>query len=109
VADVNEVIEWLGCLVTKQHKCKGCPYNPRPGMTWPYGCIKGQADIVEEARTLLEKLGGFKTYFDHLYGQGLEIANWHMNGDTEPFDNFYEAASEERIQPHGHRKGEQAK
>lgn len=37
----------------------------------------------------------FKSYFDPLYGCGLEIQNWHMNGDTEPFDNFYEEAIEE--------------
>jgi hypothetical protein len=24
------------------------------------------------------------------YGTGLEVANWHMNGTTEPFDNFIE-------------------
>ena len=34
----------------------------------------------------------FKEYFDELYGTGLEVANWHENGDTEPFDNFYDAA-----------------
>ena len=34
----------------------------------------------------------FKKYFDELYGQGLEIANWHQNGDLEPFDNFYDSA-----------------
>lgn len=36
----------------------------------------------------------FKEYFDSLYGQGLEIANWHMNGELEPFDNFYDSALE---------------
>ena len=40
----------------------------------------------------LEKLVAFKEYFDALYGQGLQIANWHMNGDLEPFDSFYEEA-----------------
>lgn len=34
----------------------------------------------------------FKEYFDELYGEGLEIANWHLNGDLEPFDNFYDSA-----------------
>lgn len=34
----------------------------------------------------------FKKYFDELYGEGLEVANWHLNGDLEPFDNFYENA-----------------
>ena len=37
----------------------------------------------------------FKEYFDSLYGQGLAIANWHLNGELEPFDNFYESALEE--------------
>lgn len=34
----------------------------------------------------------FKEYFDKLYGQGLEVANWHLNGDLEPFDSFYDSA-----------------
>ena len=36
----------------------------------------------------------FKQYFDELYGKGLEIANWHLNGELEPFDTFYESACE---------------
>lgn len=43
---------------------------------------------VEECR----KAKRFKEYFDELYGIGLEVANWHQNGNTEPFDNFYDAA-----------------
>ena len=34
----------------------------------------------------------FKSYFDELYGIGLEVANWHQNGDLISFDGFYEAA-----------------
>ena len=34
----------------------------------------------------------FKGYFDELYGIGLEVANWHQNGDLISFDGFYEAA-----------------
>ena len=33
-----------------------------------------------------------KKKFDDLYGTGLNIANWHMNGSLEPFDTFYEEA-----------------
>jgi hypothetical protein len=29
-----------------------------------------------------------------MYGKGLDIANWHLNGALEPFDNFYESACE---------------
>ncbi|MBQ9719324.1 MAG: hypothetical protein IJV64_01375 [Oscillospiraceae bacterium] len=38
----------------------------------------------------------FKAYFDTLYGQGREITNWHQNGETEPFDNFYDSAVSQR-------------
>ena len=41
----------------------------------------------------IETLKAFKAYFDDMYGKGLEAANWHMNGNLEPFDNFYEKAS----------------
>ena len=34
----------------------------------------------------------FKDFFTELYGEGLEVANWHRNGDTEPFDSFYDWA-----------------
>ena len=40
------------------------------------------------------QLTAFKEYFKELYGQGLEVANWHQNGELEPFDNFYESAIE---------------
>lgn len=42
----------------------------------------------------IERLHRFKEYFDELYGQGLEVANWHLNGNTEPFDSFYDSAVE---------------
>ena len=42
----------------------------------------------------VEELSKFKKYFDELYGQGLEIANWHENGELESFDSFYENAVE---------------
>ena len=42
----------------------------------------------------MKELSAFKEYFDGLYGQGLQVANWHMNGAHEPFDSFYESAVE---------------
>lgn len=36
----------------------------------------------------------FKKYFMELYGEGLEVANWHQNGDLEPLDNFIDEAFE---------------
>ena len=37
----------------------------------------------------------FYEYFAALYGTGLEIVNWHFNGNAEPFDNFFDAAVNE--------------
>ena len=56
-----------------------------------------EADMWEQYRALgtveeLKEVLNFKKYFDALYGEGLEIANWHKNGDLEPFDSFYESA-----------------
>lgn len=64
-----------------------------------YGGFNGkQAMIkaVEQASILACEAMKFKEYFDELYGEGLEVANWHLNGELEPFDNFYESALEDR-------------
>lgn len=50
---------------------------------------------IDRLRTENARLQKFKLYFDNLYGKGLDIANWHQNGDLEPFDNFYDSAIEE--------------
>ncbi len=55
----------------------------------------GSARTIEDAIALLKSLSAFKEYFDGLYGQGLDVANYHLNGATEPFDNFYDSAMEE--------------
>lgn len=47
---------------------------------------------------LEKEFAGLKRFYDYwaeLYGTGLEIANWHLNGDTEPFDNFFDSAEQE--------------
>lgn len=54
-----------------------------------------ESELKEVRHAVLEAIR-FKMYFDKLYGQGLEIANWHLNGALEPFDNFYEAAIDNR-------------
>lgn len=54
-------------------------------------------EVIVTAKELAEeneKLKAFKGYFDGLYGKGLEVANWHLNGALEPFDNFYESAQD---------------
>ena len=46
---------------------------------------------VQEKR--MQELERFKKYFDEMYGIGLEVAEWHQNGDLELFDNFYGGCS----------------
>ena len=50
--------------------------------------------LTVEAFKIAIKALEFKDYFDDLYGKGLEIANWHLNGELEPFDSFYESAND---------------
>ena len=54
----------------------------------------GGIDVAEVKKCTytLEQLQQFKEYFDSLYGDGLEVANWHLNGAMESFDTFYESA-----------------
>ena len=46
---------------------------------------------------ILTILKAFKSYFDELYGKGLDVANRHLNSALEPFDNFYESALQEQV------------
>lgn len=58
-------------------------------------------NIIESLRNYekeYKRLKVFYNYFSELYGQGLEVANWHLNGDLEPFDEFYEHAEYEMNQ-----------
>ena len=42
----------------------------------------------------LQSAVNFKNYFMELYGEGLEVANWHKNGDLEPLATFIDSALE---------------
>ena len=50
-------------------------------------------DICKASDTIKTFLE-FYEYWSSLYGQGLEIMNWHQNGEPESFDNFYESAAQ---------------
>jgi hypothetical protein len=54
-------------------------------------------DRALKAEAEIERLEAFKSYFDELYGKGLDIANWHENGNLEPFDYFYDDAVKEMV------------
>lgn len=48
--------------------------------------------MISELQEENKRLKAFYDYFAELYGTGLEVANWHLNGDLEPFDNFFDDA-----------------
>ena len=41
-------------------------------------------EVLNLALAELEALWSF-------YGMGLEVANWHLNGDLHPLDDFFES------------------
>lgn len=43
----------------------------------------------------IKSLQAFKDYFDGLYESNLEVLGYHLNGDTVPFDDFYQSALSE--------------
>lgn len=53
---IDEVINALDCFKTRQPKCDECVFNPTPGHIWPYGCIRGQGDIADEAQRILRRV-----------------------------------------------------
>ncbi|EZH67920.1 hypothetical protein DH09_08350 [Bacillaceae bacterium JMAK1] len=50
--------------------------------------------LIQQAEKA-ERYERFHAYYEGLYEQGLGVSNWHLNGDIEPFDRFFEAAEEE--------------
>ena len=71
--------------------CNLCPYKDMESTCHS----RTEGSLIAGALALLKSLSAFKAYFDDLYGKGFEIANYHLNGATEPFDNFYDSAMEE--------------
>lgn len=51
-----------------------------------------QKSIEKQIEVAMKPYKEFYEYFKELYGTGLGIANWHKNGNLEPFDKFFESA-----------------
>ena len=49
---------------------------------------------LEECNKENTALKAYKNYFADCYGQGYEVANYHLNGDLEPLDSFIDGAQE---------------
>lgn len=70
---------------------RGYPSEPKEiqFFDWLQGFIKKECGgTIEEFKQAMN----FKKYFMELYGEGLEVANWHKNGDLEPLTNFIDEA-----------------
>lgn len=52
---------------------------------------KAKLEECSEENTALK---AYKDYFADCYGQGYEVANYHLNGDLEPMDSFIDGAQE---------------
>lgn len=50
---------------------------------------------LEELSKKNAALKAYKDYFSDCYGQGYEVANYHLNGDLEPLDTFLDSAEAE--------------
>ena len=47
----------------------------------------GYSDLKKENENLKKIVNEIK---DSLYGQDLQVANWHKNGEMEPLDSWFE-------------------
>lgn len=54
--------------------------------------IQTTANELSKENTALK---AYKDYFADCYGQGYEVANYHLNGDLEPLDTFLDSAEAE--------------
>lgn len=41
-------------------------------------------DRLKRAERIIQEI------WDTFYGQNLDVSNWHLNGDLEPMDSFFE-------------------
>lgn len=86
--EIQQIVDGLNCFTTKQHKCIGCPFHPGADKSrdFPYGCIRGQNEIVRAAQEALGKLNAkapvFKTGETPVFAEyedgtgGVEIHKW---------------------------------
>lgn len=92
----NEIIKALECCKHKTYShCKECVFFGSPSCN--LHLATKALDLINRQQAEIERLKTFKSYFDELYGKGLEVANWHENGDLEPFDDFYDSAIREMV------------
>ena len=63
--------------------CVECPYNPKPGKIWKYGCAHGQDKMIEDAIALLKEQEPVKPKYTPK-----SIYSWECGVCAEPFDRI---------------------
>ena len=57
-------------------------------------CTNEVLSLIVDSSDAIKKCFSFINYWSDLYGEGLQVYGWHLNGDPEDFDNFYNSAME---------------
>ena len=57
-------------------------------------CTNDVFSLIVDSSDAIKKCFSFIKYWSDLYGTGLQVSGWHLNGDLEDFDNFYNSAME---------------
>ena len=49
-------------------------------------------EVCHEAADKIDRLERVvREIWESLYGQNMQVANWHQNGELEPMDTFFES------------------
>lgn len=57
-------------------------------------CTNDVLSLIVDSSDALKKCALFIKCWSDLYGEGLQVYGWHLNGDPEDFDSFYDSAME---------------
>lgn len=57
-------------------------------------CTNDVLSLIVGSSDALKKCALFIKYWSDLYGEGLQVYGWHLNGGPEDFDSFYDSAME---------------
>lgn len=55
-------------------------------------CTNDVLSLIVDSSDAIKKCMSFIKYWSDLYGEGFQIYGWHLNGNPEDFDNFYNSA-----------------
>lgn len=57
-------------------------------------CTNDVLSLIVDSSDTIKKCASFIKYWSELYGKGLQVYGWHLNGEPEDFDSFYDSSME---------------